>query len=227
MMRLFLGGGSFRDPKHQVRSLAALRAPLSGIRPSPLSASTCRNTRDSCCLLRCVENVCTAGSFSEQGATACSKCPAGSYLPRRPGLVPPSAFWPLTHVTVRSFRRLVALIVSRTLTGTFVTWTSSFSTFGALFRARRVKQLSDLAQHRRGFITTRTTRLWMMLRHGGEWRYWCLMCGSSVLHKCDLHNIQRVTSTRYDYNRGTAPAGNISALGDYYGRVAAWYITLR
>ncbi len=67
----------------------------------------------------------------------------------------------------------------------------------------------------------------MMRRHGGEWRYWRLMCGSSVLQKCDLHNIQLETLTRYGYNRGTAPAGNISALGDYYGRVAAWYITLR
>ena len=28
----------------------------------------------------------------------------------------------------------------------------------------------------------------------------------------------------YGYNTGTAPAGNLTALGDYYGRVAAWYM---
>jgi hypothetical protein len=29
---------------------------------------------------------------------------------------------------------------------------------------------------------------------------------------------------RYGYNRGTAPAADVEALGDYYGRVAAWYM---
>jgi hypothetical protein len=38
-----------------------------------------------------------------------------------------------------------------------------------------------------------------------------------------VNKLRRVKFPRYGYNRGTAPAGNISALGDYFGRVAAWY----
>ena len=33
-----------------------------------------------------------------------------------------------------------------------------------------------------------------------------------------------ISILRYGYNRGIAPAANITALADYYGRVAAWCV---
>jgi len=36
-----------------------------------------------------------------------------------------------------------------------------------------------------------------------------------------------ISILRYGYNRGIAPAANITALADYYGRVAAWCIAPR
>lgn len=77
-------------------------------------------------------------------------------------------FWLCARYILALLIRSHVLIVSRTPTGTSLTWTSNSSPFGARFRGRQANRLSVSARLRRGCTTAKTTRLSMILRLGGE-----------------------------------------------------------